>query len=316
MSNSNGPSALDTRAPVRLHEKWPRLDPCPLCGRSSPCIGSPDGCIAVCVRVSAGAYREKSGWFFHRLKSGPRPRPHVGGRVLYIAPPPPRTDFHDLIETYQRGVIRPWLDEFAEAEGLTTAALRRLGVGLAFDHGRGTGADAGDVVRTPPQARCWTWPMWDGDHNLVGILRRWGCGQKRAVLGSHLGLLVPRDLGRGVRLLLCEGATDTAAALGLGFEAVGRANAGAGADDLLRLVRRLRPPEVVVVADVDAHGAGQHGARRLAVRLAPFVRRLKIIAAPRHKDLREWVQGGATAADVQSVIDAADECVVRIGGGR
>ena len=306
-------------SPYVLREKWPSFSHdsvCGLCGRPKPCRYSPDGSVVMCVRVSAGAFKEKNGWYFHRVGES-RPRAHAQGRVLYVAPSPVRKDLADLVAAYQHTVLDGWLEEFAEAEGLKVDALRRLGIGLAFDQGRAAGADAGDVLRTPPDARCWTLPMRDGDHNVVGLLRRWGTGEKKTLLGSHLGLFIPTGLQSGEPLLLAEGATDTAAALGLGFESVGRPSSGAGADDLVRLVRKLNPADVVVFSDVDSHYVGQRGARQVASRLAVYTRRLRITCAPPpFKDLRQWVKAGATAADVQGVIDAAPECDVRLGGAR
>jgi len=58
-------------------------------------------------------------------------------------------------------------------------------------------------------------------------------------------------------------------------------------DMLAGLVRMLRPDEVVIVADADA--PGRSGAERLACRLRPLVRPLKIVEPPAgHKDLRAW----------------------------
>ncbi len=77
---------------------------------------------------------------------------------------------------------------------------------------------------------------------------------------------------------------------------------------LVRLVRRLHVADVVVAADRDP--PGQRGAAKLAdvlVLHAP----VRVITPPA-KDMREWISGGATAADVRSLIVRAPPLGLRV----
>jgi len=114
----------------------------------------------------------------------------------------------------------------------------------------------------------------------------------------------PADLGSGGRLLVCEGPRDTAAALDWGFQAAGRPSCRGGVKHLTELVKRLRPEDVVIVADDDA--PGRKGADDLAARLAAYVSAVRVIVpAPPAKDARAWLGAGATAGDVLAAISAA-----------
>jgi len=105
-------------------------------------------------------------------------------------------------------------------------------------------------------------------------------------------------------LLIAEGATDTAALLDLGFNAVGRPSCTGGVKLLVELVKRLVALEVVIVADADV--PGQRGANNLAAVLVAYSPAVRIITPPAGvKDARSWKQAGATSADVQAAIDAA-----------
>lgn len=77
-----------------------------------------------------------------------------------------------------------------------------------------------------------------------------------------------------------------------------------GRPDFAKLAKRLRPEQVVVVADRDE--ADQRGAERLASVLVAYVPAVKVITPPAGiKDARAWRRLGATAADVLGAIDAA-----------
>src|SRR5205807_2246215 len=145
-----------------------------------------------------------------------------------------------------------------------------------------------------------------------GIRLRTGDGRKFSVRGGHEGLFVPAELTGVGPLLLAEGPTDTAALLDLGFDAIGRPNNSGGKGPLVALVCRLRPTEVVIVADNDGPGAdsdgpGRDGALDLARRLVIQVPRLQVLAPPPGiKDARAWRGAGATQETIIDAIRAAD----------
>jgi phage/plasmid primase-like uncharacterized protein len=175
--------------------------------------------------------------------------------------------------------------------GVSEASLRRLGVGWSAIH------------------RAWTFPMSGAAGEVRGIRLRGPDGRKWAVAGGREGLFIPDRLDAAQRLLICEGPTDTAAALDMGCEAVGRPSCTGGAGLLLRLVRDRRPAEVVVVADQDA--PGQSGAAALAAELRGYVRVVRVITPPA-KDLRAWRQSGATADDLAALIAATAPLTIKI----
>jgi DNA primase len=146
--------------------------------------------------------------------------------------------------------------------------------------------------------------MSDAAGQVVGIRLRGDNGRKWAVPGSREGLFLPAGLTAGGRLLVCEGATDTAACLDWGFPAIGRPSCTGGVRHLVELVKRLVPTDVVVVADADA--PGQRGAENLARQLVAYCPTVRVIAPSTGiKDARAWLQAGATAADVLAAIGAA-----------
>jgi 5S rRNA maturation endonuclease (ribonuclease M5) len=174
--------------------------------------------------------------------------------------------------------------------------LRRLGVGWNANEG------------------CWTFPLSDADRQVVGINRRFGNGRKMVMPGHRAGLYLPCDLPTslsGETLLICEGGSDTAAALDLNFIAVGRFNCMASVMLLVDLVRRTRPDAVVIIADADA--TGRRGAQDLAAAIKPRVIVCKIVEPPApHKDLRAWLVAGASRQDVLEAVRTASAMALRI----
>jgi DNA primase len=174
----------------------------------------------------------------------------------------------------------------ALALGVSAESLRRLSVGWS------------------PKHRAWSFPMSNAAGDVLGIRLRLPGGRKLSVKGGKEGLFLPEGIDAGGPLLVCEGPTDTAALLDLGFNVVGRPSCTGGVKLLVELVRKHRPEGVVIVADADA--PGQRGAERLAAVLLAYSASVRIIAPPAPiKDARAWRQGGAMAADVQAAIDAA-----------
>lgn len=186
---------------------------------------------------------------------------------------------------FRQAVQPEALSRLAVGLGISVASLNRLGIGWW-------------IAR-----RAWAFPMKNAASEVLGIRLRFADGKKLSVRGGHEGLFVPQGLGPSGELLIAEGPSDTAALLDLGFPAVGRPSCSGGIKLLVELVRELAVPNVVIVADGDE--PGQHGAGNLATVLLPYATAVKIITPPAGiKDARAWKQSGATAADVQALIDA------------
>lgn len=255
-----------------------RANPCAICGRFDWC--SFCAAFIICMRVSVGAIRETANGGWVHLRSGSHPIP----LVTPAEQPPQRHDLHILAEQFRTAVNPIRLARFARTMGLTVANLQRLHIGYDHDH------------------KAYSFPMSNVSGDVLGIRLRAESGRKFAVTGGREGLFIPSDLD-GDELLICEGPTDTTAMLDCGFSAVGRPCAIGGVKLLMELVKARGTTSIVIVSDPDE--VGQRGAIALADVL--HVPRLKIIRPPDGvKDARQWVNGGATAADVQQAIDAAD----------
>jgi hypothetical protein len=137
--------------------------------------------------------------------------------------------------------------------------------------------------------------MCDGHGNAIGIRLRNEQG-KFAVRGSRQGLFLA-DVPAQRTLFVCEGPTDTAAALDLGLFAVGRPNCCCGGPELRICARHHDCRGVVVIADNDKPGLD--GARKVGGQLRlPFA-----IYVPPAKDLREFVRLGGTRAMIENTLN-------------
>jgi len=154
----------------------------------------------------------------------------------------------------------------------------------------------------------WAFPMVDGKLKTIGIRLRNTAGQKWAVRGSHNGLFWPQGiLGDEYMgpLVICEGPTTCAALLDLGYSVVGRPSC-VGCHKIVQEIVADARRDVVLLADNDAHGAGERGAVALANDLRGIARSLKVILPLCGKDGRDWVRTGATRAIVDAVIGNAN----------
>lgn len=259
-------------------------DPCPVCGKRDWCLRMPDNSAAICARIKSGkpvGKREHSGWL-HVLLADTRFEPRPYCKTVGVAVDPPSSiDWEKLTETYSNSLTADKLSNFAAELGLTIDSLRRLCVGWSAEH------------------RAWAFPMRTAEGTIVGIRLRKTTGFKYCVTGSRTALFIPGGIADASTLCVAEGPTDCAALLDLGLVAVGRPNCSGGVSQILRLVRRLRCREVLIVADGD--GPGQVGANALAEELSALTIGIRIVTPPTDiKDAREWKGKGATAREILS----------------
>ena len=208
-------------------------------------------------------------------------------RVRIAAKPAPRHDLVPLDQKYRAAVDVGYLRCFAGGLGLTADSLLRLGIGWVAEYG------------------VWSFPMCDGAGNICGIQLRPENGNRWTMRGTKNGMFIPtRPNLPDARLMICEGVSDTAAALDLGFDnVIGRVNCTGGVELVTEFVRRTKPAKIVIMADRDR--AGIVGANALATPLLVYAP-IHVVAPPEQaKDLREWTRQGATQADVGRLIDAA-----------
>ena len=251
-----------------------KQNPCPICRQAGLrgidwCRVFADG-WAECMRVHSDKPAKSGGWM-HRIGEGPRRN----------VPPPPKWQPTPINATK---LMREWLaattatalDEFASSLGVSTASLAAVGAAWAAPHA------------------AWAFPMSDGYGNVVGIRLRNERG-KFAVRGSRQGIFLA-NVPAQKTLFVCEGPTDTAAAVELGLFAAGRPNCCCGGPEIKVFARRHSCSRVVVISDTDKPGLD--GARKVGGELnLPFA-----IYVPPAKDVREFVRLGGTRAMIENTL--------------
>jgi hypothetical protein len=160
--------------------------------------------------------------------------------------------------------------------------------------------------------------MLNADSIIIGIrLRGPVTKEKSSVKGGLGGLFYDpvsmASIEHGARVWITEGASDTAALLSVGLDAVGIPSAKSGGELLLALGHRIRPSEWIIVADGD--GPGLESARLLRSELV-IVAGVRIIVPPSGiKDAREWINRGASRDDLITEASAVDLFTLDWGNG-
>ena len=251
-----------------------KQNPCPICRQAGLrgidwCRVFADG-WAECMRVQSNQPAKSGGWM-HRLGDAPR---------RYLPPPPrfqpPTINATKLMREWRAATAPAALNDLAAVLGVSTPSVTAVGAAWAAPHA------------------AWAFPMCDGYGNVVGIRLRNDKG-KFAVRGSRQGIFLA-DVTPAPTLFVCEGPTDTAAAVELGIFTVGRSNCCCGGPEIKVYAKSHRCKGVVVVADNDK--AGLDGARKVGSELKlPFA-----IYVPPAKDIREFVGLGGTRAMIENTL--------------
>lgn len=268
---------------------WIRVNkslPCRICAHTDWCSISEDGTTVCCMRIESPKPCKSGGWF-HELTDDIKP---VKKYSIRKTPTKPAEDFYSLAMSYRAKLAN--IEAVAQKLGVSADSLQRLDIG--FD------------------GRNLAFPMRDAQENVIGIRLRADNGQKFCVPGSSTGLFWPMGVYRNSvqTLFICEGPTDCAALLDMGFDAIGRPSCMGGVD-LIKQWLKGYWRDVVIMADKDEpkkrpDGStwlpGQEGAERLAKEIKPLCKSLKVIKPPKHKDIRQWYINGATAQTVMAII--------------
>jgi DNA primase len=137
-----------------------------------------------------------------------------------------------------------------------------------------------------------TFPMYNENGIIIGILRRFANGRKVCVEGSQLGLFAPNLCRPEHTLLITEGVSDCAVALEIGFLAIGRPSATAGEKLIVKWLNKQWPKtyNIIIVADNDK--AGLKGANDLYQTLVKVGWNCDVFVPPVGKDLREFTNKG------------------------
>lgn len=255
-----------------------RSRPCAICKKPDWCAYSLDGTEAVCCRIQSEHYSAKLNGWIHRIGV----TEPTGTRLMsepWYAPSPPQ-EMARLHEKYQMELGDELLDRIANNLGVSEAALGSIGIGYSKRH------------------KAFTFPMHDGAGRVCGIRLRNFKGEKWAVSGSRNGLFMPDMHDPENPIVVCEGPTDTAAMIDIGFDAIGRSSCR-GDTELVVSIAARHHRDFIIIADSD--GPGRDGARELARALVAEARSVKVIQPLRGKDARQWVNHGATRKVVLSV---------------
>ena len=184
---------------------WIRVtkkEPCPICAKDNWCMVSDEGDSAMCMRVqSSKPLTLKSGELSYIHKIGDK----VDKRFLpkKKEDPKPTINAKKLMEEAAKRTIEADIAELSKLLGVTDGSLGAIGVAWFSFY------------------QAWGFQMKDGYGNKVGIRLRNDKGEKWAVKGSKQGLFYSDEKPPN-QIVVCEGPTDTAAAISCGFFAVGR----------------------------------------------------------------------------------------------
>lgn len=279
---------------IYMNDKMPRVNkyrPCPICGKPDWCLVSEDGSAAICQRIQEGSIKScGDAGYLHILVDRPKDKQHRLQRKFTVRlNDRPDRDFKALQQQYSRQITSQQLNDLSERLGVSTQSLKRLRVG--WDGG------------------AYTFPMSYSNGAIIGIRRRFPNGYKCSVASSRTGLFIPSKLSGNEPLLLAEGPTDTAAALDLGFDAIGRPNCNSKVEMTVKAARGRE--EIVIIGDNDS--AGKNGAEKLAEALVLYYPSVKIIYPPDGtKDLRQWLQAGLKAEKLQAIINNTEPIKIEI----
>lgn len=288
-------------------------DVCAVCGHGGS-SAHPSGCaykgkmespeVVLCLRIENGsikAARDGLG-FIHVLKNMPRehrkpskpltPEQIVGPHLAAIA------------EKAHRELSESRLQSLSESLGVSQKSLMRLRLGWIDEYVDQT---TGELVVT---RGTYSFPMRQAGNLVVGIRLRTRDSQKFSVRGSLNGLFIPRDISPGGTLFVVEGPTEAAVMLDWGFSAIGRPSNTAGKSYCVDYCKRFLPRRpVIILRNNDPQGsvAETHtiaGAASLAEDLMREKAASEVsIFKPPAKDLREWLQQGATKKDLTELIE-------------
>ena len=273
-------------------EKMQRVNkqtPCPVCGKLDWCLAAEDGSAAICARIEDGSVKScgEAGWLHVLSNRHNRHNRHRKRRFSLSLAEQPK-DLGQLSQQYQQQLTDKKLKLLSASLNISEQSLQRLRVGW--------------------DGEAYTFPMSNAESQIIGIRRRFPDGSKVSLTGSKNGMFIPTDLSPEGLFLICEGPTDTAAAIDLGFDAVGRPNCNSKVDMTAELVKGR---DVVIVGDNDE--AGRAGVDRLSDTLVLYCKNVKIVYPPVGvKDLRDWLSIGLTAEKLKDIIGNTEPVRIRI----
>ncbi len=244
------------------HSKWipvSRKYPCPICHKPDWCAQGER--FINCMRIANNNPCKNGGWLYPLNSEHPKPRP-----VRQWIPSTATPNLDAMLDQWRRQSNEAHLCWLASSLGVKCDALKSIGTCQRDEH-------------------VWAFPMRDGDGKTIGIRLRHDSGNKWAIKGSRQGLFITNQPS-GDTAFICEGPTDTAAALTIGLWAVGRASCAGPNQELRRLLKARNIRRAVILSDNDDPGI--NGSERLSHEIGVACVVLVLPA----KDMREFVRCG------------------------
>ena len=266
------------------NEKMQRVgkeNPCPVCDKPDWCLVAEDGTAAICSRVQEGSVKKcGDAGYLHILIDRPKNRQYRSQRRFTIGQDDrPGRDFAALQQQYSRQITSQQVNDLSQRLGVSNQSLKRLRIGW--------------------DGEAYMFPMSDSQGETIGTRKRFPDGYKTSLVSSRTGLFIPIDLPDTEPLLICEGPTDTAAALDLGFNAIGRPNCNCAIEMTAKFAKGRN---VVIIGDNDK--PGRDGAERLSGKLLLHCSSVKIIYPPNGiKDLRGWYHADLNHNKLLTIIE-------------
>ena len=214
---------------------------CPVCHHSDGCLIHRSGEYAICYHEPSNVMWRTG--FKHMLNN----KEDVKEQIVKAPETTPfldvDTNFPILYSAYRAAISGISMEARSKQLGVSVESLDSLGIGWSNSK------------------QVYTHPLFDNEWTVIGIQTQSYTGDKRVLPGSKLGLFMSMSFRDkpGVTFVT-EGMSDTAAALTLGLNAVGRFNDCTGSDYLTKLLHGHR---VYIIADNDAGGI--RGAEELAI---------------------------------------------------
>jgi len=258
-----------------MNDGWKRvsaLNPCPVCGKRDWCCISMTTGATLCMRMPSDREANGGGWLH-----GGTERP-----AMPIKPPTPVDDapaFNAKLWWQAVRVCRSLdkLTPWAEQLGLPVDDMDFMGA-----------ATLNNML---------TFPMYDGTGEICGIRTRLPTGEKKSITGSKSGVFLPcMHLDLGYPPLICEGPTDSVAALALKFEPIGRPSCRGCEQQVIDTCKRMGYERVTLCADAD--GPGISGAQKLVEMLRFQGIAVRMVTPYGFKDLREWFRAGVSQNEI------------------
>ncbi len=301
---------------MKTPTNWLEAKTCPACGHSKYCSVSEDGLLCLCRRGATSEWpvKQRDGVVAYMHKVDGKIGKAAGLKSTRQDVRLSAAALAKLAKEFRQDLSSDRLAQAARSLGLNAESLQAYSIGYHYE------------------SRAFTFPMFDGEQNLVGFRLRYENGKKMSVPGSKNGIFIPADFDVAVAppddaeidpyapmlILMPEGPTDAAAAAWVGFCAIGRPSNNGGGPQVCRLLERCKAAgaarDVVIVADADPTHWNETGGKRvpfwpgwegaLAVgrTIEHACKSLKIVKPPKGtKDLREMVKAGAPSEIADSL---------------